>query len=457
MTDVSTRKRIWGWWFFDWASQPFHTLLVTFVFSPFFAAVAADYFLAQGLESEAAKAQAQSLWSLCLTVTGLMIGFGAPFLGAMADTSGRRMSWIVGFSVMYILGSWGLWFMDPAGSNLWWMLISFGIGFIGAEFALVFINSQLPSLGTKEEVGKISGSGFAFGYLGGVISLFILLLLFVEQGNGKTLIGLDPLFGLDPEQKEGTRAVGPITAIWYAVFMIPYFLWVRERPRIGQRASFGNAVSAVVKSVKNLRHRSSLASFLGASMLYRDALNGLYGFGGVYARLVLGWEITMIGIFGIVAAISAALFSWLGGIADKKFGPKPVVITSIWVLIFVCATIVGMDRTQIFGIAFAEGSGLPDMIFFGCGMLIGGFGGILQATSRSLMVRHTDPDSPTESFGLYGLSGRATAFVAPALIGVMTIATGSARLGVSPIVGLFILGLILLRWVQAEGDQEQEV
>jgi UMF1 family MFS transporter len=457
MTDVSTRKRIWGWWFFDWASQPFHTLLVTFVFSPFFAAVAADYFLAQGLESEAAKAQAQSLWSLCLTVTGLMIGFGAPFLGAMADTSGRRMSWIVGFSVMYILGSWGLWFMDPAGSNLWWMLISFGIGFIGAEFALVFINSQLPSLGTKEEVGKISGSGFAFGYLGGVISLFILLLLFVEQGNGKTLIGLDPLFGLDPEQNEGTRAVGPITAIWYAVFMIPYFLWVRERPRVGQRASFGNAVSAVVKSVKNLRHRSSLASFLGASMLYRDALNGLYGFGGVYARLVLGWEITMIGIFGIVAAISAALFSWLGGIADKKFGPKPVVITSIWVLIFVCATIVGMDRTQIFGIAFAEGSGLPDMIFFGCGMLIGGFGGILQATSRSLMVRHTDPDSPTESFGLYGLSGRATAFVAPALIGVMTIATGSARLGVSPIVGLFILGLILLRWVQAEGDQEQGV
>jgi UMF1 family MFS transporter len=390
-------------------------------------------------------------------VTGLMIGFGAPFLGAMADTSGRRMSWIVGFSVMYVVGSWGLWFMDPAGSNLWWMLISFGIGFIGAEFALVFINSQLPSLGTKDEVGKISGSGFAFGYLGGVISLFILLLLFVEQSNGKTLIGLDPLFGLDPEQKEGTRAVGPITAIWYAVFMIPYFLWVREPPRVGQRASFGTAVSAVIKSVKNLRHRSSLASFLGASMLYRDALNGLYGFGGVYARLVLGWEITLIGVFGIVAAISAALFSWLGGIADKKFGPKPVVITSIWVLIFVCATIVGMDRSQIFGIAFAEGSGLPDMIFFGCGVLIGGFGGILQATSRSLMVRHTDPASPTESFGLYGLSGRATAFVAPALIGVMTIATGSARLGVSPIVGLFILGLILLRWVQAEGDQEQEV
>ncbi|WP_406646352.1 MFS transporter [Aliisedimentitalea scapharcae] len=453
MADVSTRKRIWGWWFFDWASQPYHTVLVTFVFSPFFAAVAADYFLGQGMDGEAAKAQAQSIWSLCLTITGLLIGFGAPFLGALADVSGRRMPWIVFFSALYVIGAAGLWFMDPGGSNLWWMLISFGIGFIGAEFALVFTNSQLPSLGNNDNVGNISGSGFAFGYLGGVIALFIMLLLLVEQSNGKTLIGLDPIFGLDASQREGTRSAGPIVAIWYVVFMIPYFLWVRETPQQGKRGTVKSAISLVITSVRNLRHRRSLAGFLGSSMLYRDALNGLYGFGGVYARLVLGWEITQIGIFGVVAAISAAIFSWVGGLLDSRLGPKPVVITSIWVLIVVCATIVGMDREQVFGFAFEPGSNLPDRIFFGCGVLIGGFGGILQAASRTLMVRHTDPKFPTESFGLYGLSGRATAFVAPALIGIVTLATGSARLGVSPIVGLFVLGLILLRWVQAEGDQ----
>ncbi|MCU9836331.1 MFS transporter [Ruegeria sp. WL0004] len=454
MATISARKRIWGWYFFDWASQPYHTLLVTFVFSPFFAAVAADFFMDQGMETEAAKAQAQVIWSQCLMITGLIIGFGAPFLGAMADISGRRMTWITLFCGMYVVGAWGLWYMDPAGGNLWWMMVSFGFGFIGAEYALIFINAQLPSLGTKEEVGKISGSGFAFGYLGGVVALFIMLLLFVEQANGKTLIGLDPILGLDAGMREGTRSVGPFTAVWFVIFMIPYFLWVREPHGNRRRGRLAEAVAVVVKSVRNLRNRGSLASYLASSMFYRDALNGLYGFGGVYARLVLGWEITMIGVFGIIAAISSALFSWFGGLADHKFGPKPVIVTSILILILVCATIVGMDRNQIYGIALADGSKLPDFVFFFCGVLIGGFGGILQAASRSMMVRHTDPKTPTESFGLYGLSGRATAFLAPALIGAATAATGSARLGVSPVVGLFILGLILLIWVHPKGDQK---
>jgi UMF1 family MFS transporter len=155
------------------------------------------------------------------------------------------------------------------------MLISFGFGFIGAEFALIFANSQLPSLGAKQTVGKISGSGFAFGYLGGVLSLFIMLLLFVEQANGKTLIGLDPLFGLDAEAREGTRLVGPFTAVWFALFMIPYFLWVRDGAPSGGRSSFSAALQLVVRSVANLRRRRSLAVYLGSSMLYRDALIGL--------------------------------------------------------------------------------------------------------------------------------------------------------------------------------------
>jgi MFS transporter, UMF1 family len=453
MSNISMRKRIWGWWFFDWASQPYHTLLVTFVFGPFFAAVAANFYLDLGLAPEAAKAQAQTVWSLGLTITGLLIGFGAPFIGAMADISGRKRPWLLGFSLMYVAGAAGIWFMDPAGANLWAMLACFGLGFIGAEFALIFANSQLPSLGNKDDVGAISGSGFAFGYLGGVLALFIMLLLFVEQGNGKTLIGLDPVLGLDAETREGTRAVGPFTALWFIIFMVPYFLWVKDDAATGRRGSFGDAVRLVVKSVKALRNRRSLANYLGSSMLYRDALNGLYGFGGVYASLVLGWEITLIGIFGIISAFAATLFSWVGGIADRRFGPKPVIVTSILMLTLVCITVVNMSRETLFGFDLSETSKLPDAIFFGCGMLIGGFGGILQAASRSLMVRHTDPAKATESFGLYGLSGRATAFLAPALIGLATTLTGSARLGITPVIFLFLLGLIFLRRVEAEGDQ----
>ncbi|MEM9549751.1 MAG: MFS transporter [Pseudomonadota bacterium] len=453
MTDVSARKRIWGWFFFDWASQPYHTLLVTFIFGPYFASIAASHFLSLGLDETAADARAQSVWATCLTVTGLIIGFGAPLMGALADTTGRRIPWIFGFSLMYVTGAGALWFAMPDGSNLWVMLYAFGFGLIGAEYALIFTNSQLPSLGTDAEIGNLSGSGFAFGYAGGFIALLIMLLLFAEQGSGKTLLGLDPAFGLDASEREGTRFVGPLTAIWYAVFMIPYFMWVKDRPGSSTASSFGTALTMLSDLLRSLLRRLSLSAYLGSSMLYRDALNGLYGFGGVYATLVLEWEITQIGIFGIVALVASVLFSWVGGRLDSRIGPKPVIVGAIWVLIGVCVIVVAMSRESFFGMPLAPGSSLPDTVFFVCGALIGGMGGVVQAASRSLMVRHSDPASPTEYFGLYGLSGRATAFVAPALIGVVTTATGSARLGISPIIGLFLIGLVLLVWVKPDGDR----
>lgn len=450
---VPLSKRVWGWYFFDWASQPFHTLLITFIFAPYFVTVAAEYFVSTGVDQQVADAQAQSVWGMCLTICGLIIAFGAPLLGALADSSGRRIPWVFGFSVLYVLGSATLWFTLPDGSNIFWMLVPFGIGFVAAEYALIFVNSQLPSLGSTEEVGDISGSGFAFGYAGGFVSLVILLLFFSEQSDGRTLIGIDPVFGLDASRREGTRAVGPLSAVWFVIFMIPYFLWVRDDLTVRSNAGFRQALWMLGNLIKSLRRQVSLSTYLISSMFYRDALNGLYSFGGIYAALVLNWSITQIGTFGIVALVSAVAFSWLGGKIDQRIGPKPVIIGAIWVLIGVCVIIVSMSRTTLMGLSFDAGSSLSDNIFFVCGILIGGMGGILQAASRSLMVRHTDRESPTEFFGLYGLSGRATAFLAPMLIAAITAATGNVRLGVSPIIGLFILGLILLIWVSPKGDR----
>jgi len=444
------KKRIWGWFFFDWASQPYHTVLNTFIFGPFFVAIAATYYLNQGLVEQVADANAQATWAWTTALIGLIIAFSAPIFGAMADSTGRKMPWIVSFSIMYVFGCAALWFTAPDASNLFWMLAAFGIGFIGAEYALIFTNAQLPGLGTREEIGKISGSGFAFGYLGGVISLAIALLLLVEQGNGKTIAGLDPLFGLDPAAREGTRATGPFAALWFVVFMIPYFLWVREVRTDQIRSSFSEAVGQVVTSIKGLKNRRSLGFFLIGSMFYRDALNGLYTFGGVYAKLVLDWEVTQIGVFGVVAAIGAAIFSYIGGFADRRFGPKPVIAFAIIVLTLVSLTIINITPTSVYGVAVAAGT--PDLLFIICGILIGGMGGMLQAASRSLMVRHTDEDNATEYFGLYGLSGRATAFLAPLLIGIVTTLTQSARLGVSPVIGLFLIGLIFLIYVHKNGE-----
>ena len=455
MTEISLKRRVWGWMMFDWASQPFYTLLLTFIFGPYFAAVATEFYMSGGMEETLADAQAQAVWSAMLAYVGLAIAVTAPVLGAIADQSGSRIRWMYIFSVFYVVSTYALWWMLPDGSNMMITLLAFGIGMMAAEYALVFINSMLTSLGPDEEVGKVSGSGFALGYAGGVVALLIMLLLFAEGDNGKTLIGLDPVLGLDASEREGTRAVGPFTAIWYVVFMIPFFAWVKEAPAEKSSGGIGAALSGLMQSVKNVAKRPSLASYLASSMFYRDALNALYGFGGVYAVLVLDWSITLLGVFGILAAISAAVFTYIGGLCDKRFGPKPVILFNIWMLIIVCVVIVGMSRESFYGIPLAEGSGLPDLTLMVLGAIIGASGGAVQGASRTMMVRHANPERPTEAFGLYALSGKATAFLAPALIGMVTYMTSSARLGLSPVIVLFIIALILLRWVKPDGDRAE--
>ncbi len=454
---VSLKKRVWGWMAFDWATQPFYTLGLTFIFGPYFAVVAAEYYLGLGLDEKSADAQAQSLWSFGQGAAGLFIAFAGVVLGAYADSTGRRMPWVWVFSIVYVICSWLLWFMVPDGSALMFGLIVFSIGFVAAEFMLIFVNAQLPGLGDDAEVGKISGSGAAIGYWGGFVAFLIMFALFVEsEAGGKTMAGLAPAFGmLDSEAREGTRAVGPFIAIWFVIFMVPYFLWVRESKTPNRTGGMGQAMSDLVTSLKNVVKRPSLFAFLGGSMLYRDALNGLYAFGGVYAALVLGWSITMLGIFGVISIITAAVVTQISGRFDARFGPRPVITFHIWVLIVVCLIIIGMSRTSFWGIPLAEGSGLPDIIFMICGAAIGGSGGGIYAASRSMMVRHTHPERPTEAFGLFALSGKATAFLAPMLIGLFTILFNDARLGFSPVVALFILGMILLRWVKPDGDRAE--
>ena len=453
----ATKKHIWGWMAFDWASQPFYTVGLTFVFGPYFAVVAAEYFMSSGVEGGAAKAQAQSLWSSGQTVSGLIIAFTAPFLGAFADNSGRKIPWIAFFSVMFVVAISMIWMLTPEGAALYLVLILFFIAFIAAESALNFVNAILPSLGNKDEVGRISGSGAAFGYWGGVVSLAIMLLVFVEQDNGRTIfVGLEPPFGLNPNEKEGTRFVGPFIAIWFAVFMIPFFMWVRDDPTTGGKSTNLRAVAGDLwGTMKSVAERKSLLNFLVGSMFYRDALNALYAFGGVYAALVLDWGITAIGVFGVVAAIAAAITTWIAGLADARFGPKPVIRVAVWLLILVSVTIVGTSREQIFWITLPIASTLPDAVFYVCGAIIGGAGGAVYTASRSMMVRHTHPDRPAEAFGLFALSGKATAFLAPAGITLFTWWTGNTQLGFLPVIILFLMGLFLLKWVKPQGDRDE--
>ncbi|MGJ8610336.1 MAG: MFS transporter, partial [Octadecabacter sp.] len=403
------------------------------------------------------SAQSSTLWFLGQLIAGLFIAITAPFLGAFADNSGRKMPWISFFSVIYVLAATSLWILTPDGGGLFLALTLFYVGFIASESILNFVNSMLPSLGSKDEIGRISGSAAAFGYWGGVVALAIMLLFFVEQENGLTFfLEWQPAFGLDADQMQGTRFVGPFIAIWFAIFMVPFFLFVRDDPTGGGKpTNFRAVTSDLSKTLKSVAKRKSLLNFLVGSMFYRDALNALYTSGGVYAKLVLGWSVTQIGVFGIVAAIAAAVTTWIGGLADKRFGPKPVIKIAIFCLILVSIMIVGMSRDQIFSVPLPVDSTLPDIIFYVCGAVIGGAGGAIYSASRSMMVRHTHPERPAEAFGLFALSGKATAFLAPAGIALFTWMTGNTQLGFLPVIFLFLAGLFLLRWVKPEGDRDE--
>ncbi|WP_367869637.1 MFS transporter [Limimaricola cinnabarinus] len=286
------------------------------------------------------------------------------------------------------------------------------------------------------------------------MSLILVLLLFAENAAGVTLLGHPPALGLDPEMREGTRATGPIIAAWYAVFIIPFFAWVRDAGPVARARVTPRLIAArLAETLRDVMRRPSLAAFLAASMLYRDALAAIYAFGGLYATLVLGWSVIEIGVFGIIGAVAAAVLTWAGGLADARTGPKPVIRASVWVLIAVSVLVVSMNRDSLFGVALAPGSKLPDILFYVCGALIGGAGGALYAASRSLMVRHADPARATEAFGLFALSGRATAFLAPMAITFATWMSGSVRAGLVPVIALFALALFLLGWVNKNGDR----
>ncbi|MGZ9809066.1 MFS transporter [Pseudoroseicyclus sp. H15] len=449
----TSRRRIWGWMLYDWAQQPFYTLGLTFIFAPYFAAVAAGALADQGMTPAEADAGAQSLWSSAQTIAGIFIALTAPFLGAWADASGRKLRWILGLSAFAILAIACTWFLQPDGSGLYLVLFAFWIGFIATESAFNLNNAILPSLGTAERVGRISGGAAAFGYWGGVSALLIVLLFFAENESGVTLIGVAPPFGLDAAAREGTRFAGPFVAIWYTIFLIPYILWVRETPPQVTPPPLGQVLRTLKTTIARVARQRSLRNFLIASMLYRDGLAALYAYGGIYATLVLHWQIMQVGIFGVISAVAAAILTWVGGRFDERLGPKPVLITCCLVLIVVSTVIIGISKVDLYGIPLPEGG--ADIVFYLCGAAIGGAGGTLYSASRSLMVRHSDPERPAEAFGLFALSGRATAFLAPLLITIATWATGDNQLGFFPVILLLLGGLLLLGFVNKDGDRAE--
>jgi MFS transporter, UMF1 family len=441
------RSAVIGWIFFGWAAEPFFTLITTFVYAPYFAThVASD------------PASGQSLWGFATAVAGLLIALMSPVLGAIADASGRRKPWIAAFGALLVIGSFLMWFGRPGDvSAIPSLLLAYGIATVGVEFAIVFNNSMMPTLVPPGEIGRLSGTGWATGYVGGILSLILVLgFLAASPETGRTLFGFVPLFGLDPVMHQGDRITGPLTGVWFIIFALPLFLLTPDYPaRQRWREALREGLTDLRQTLGELPKQKSLAAFLLANMIYTDGLVSLFAFGGIYAAGTFGWNTIQIGTFGILLAIAGTFGAWLGGQLDDRLGPKRVIAGSLTILLFAVVAILLVNKDSIFFIAVAPpvpGGALfaasAERAYLLLGCLIGAAGGPLQAASRTLLIRMAPKDRIAQYFGLFALTGKVTSFIGPLLIGLITAVTESQKAGMAVLVLFFVAGLMLLRRVR---------
>ena len=407
----ASSKQLAAWCLYDWANSAYPTVITTFVFAAYFTkGVAVD------------PITGTSQWGLAISISALCVALIGPLLGAIADHSGRRKPWLFSFTLISALCAMGLWFVTPEPGSVFMALFFVGVGTFAFELGMIFYNAMLPDLSPPRKIGRWSGWGWGLGYVGGLTCLALTLVAFVQTGN--------PWFGLDKEMAEHLRATGPMVGLWMLIFAVPLFVFTPDKPSgVGFTEASKRGITSLIETFKHVTQHTNIARFLIARMIYTDGLNTLFAFGGIYAAGSFGFSFEDLILFGIginvTAGLGAASFAWI----DDWIGPKLTILISITALIFLSSALLLIDNVFLFWV-------------FGLGLGI--FVGPAQSASRSMMARLAPPEMRTKMFGLFALSGKATAFLGPALLAIMTDAFASQRAGMASIVIFFIIGALLL-------------
>jgi UMF1 family MFS transporter len=406
------RRGLVAWCFYDWANSAFPTVLITFVFAAYFTkGVAAD------------EVSGTSQWGVAMSLSALAVALLGPVMGAIADNTGRRKPWLALFTLIAAVSATMLWTVKPNTAFIVHALFWVALANFGFEMGMVFYNAMLPGLAPSKELGRWSGWGWGLGYMGGLICLGITLVAFVQANI--------PLFGLDKSAAEELRITGPFVAVWMVVFALPLFLLTPDKTATGKPigAAIRDGLSALWRTFRRLRDYKESARFLLARMFYADGLNTLFAFGGIYAVGTFNLTFEELILFGIAMNVTAGLgavaFAWL----DDMIGSKVIILISV----------AGMSVLSG-ALLLVESQGW----FWVFGLPLGLFVGPAQSASRSMMAHMAPEAMRTEFFGLYALSGKATAFLGPALLAWATAAFESQRAGMATILIFFGLGFALL-------------
>ncbi len=428
-------KTILGWCFYDFANSAFTTIVVTFIYSAFFS----DYIVGD-------SSIGQVYWGNAVTVCAIIIALLSPIMGAVADQGGYRKTFLLFWTWVCIIFSILLFF--PKSGDIYTALFLFIIANVAFEMGCVFCNAYVPLISNKENMGKISGYGYAFGYLGGLLALVV----------GLVTIALpeQPMFGISTEYGQNYRSMNILVALWFFFFSIPTFLWLDkdDRKRKLNSKLLKDSFGQLFNTFQDIRKIKNTVRFLIARLFYNDALITIFSFGGIIAKGVYDFNLQKMLIFGIALGVSAGIGAFLMGFIDDKIGPKKTIQISNFLLIIATGMVVFADtfpKFSIYSLYFDSES-----YFWIAGILVGFSSGPNQSSSRSLMSRFSPKKKQNEFFGFFAFSGKITAFLGPFLLAQVTYialtyfdvsGVVAQRLGVSVVLVLLLLGSYMLHFV----------
>ena len=401
-------KKVFNFALYDFANSAFTTIIITFIFSTYFAKqIAPNPILGQ------------SYWGWAIGITGILVALTGPLVGSFADKKNCTEFFIKLFTIICVILTSLLWFSQPSEKYLLYTLIIVALANFFYELSLIFYNSILKRISNSNNLGKSSGFGFALGYLGGILILIVCIKIFIDT---------DVLpFGLSKENSENIRATSIVVALWYLFFSIPFLFSLKKKIKNKIEKSSNN-----IKKIKNLfwdKGLNNLGKFLIARMLYADGLNAIIIMGGIFAVGVFNLEIKDLLVLSVLMNITAFTGAIIGGYANDKFSSKSVIIFSLLGLIF-SSTIILFIKTKIFFLIFASINGF--------------FIGPIQSASRVFITKSIDKNNQASGFGLFALSGKLTSFIGPLLVSTLTYISNSQRIGFSATIILLLIGLLIL-------------
>lgn len=435
--DRVPRRQVWSWALWDWATQPFNSVIITFVFTALY--LAKDGFLDPEVRAlgegdptyDAALSQLDANLGWGITAAGILVAVLAPVLGQRADASGRRKSWLGVTTLLLVACMGGLFFVEETPDAFWLGAGLIALGAVIAEIANVNYYAMMVQVSTPRTMGRVSGLGWGLGYMGGIVALVIVVVL----------TQLD-WFGMDTSNGMAFRVIAVGCAVWTLLFAWPLFRYVPEaesshRPRVGLLRGY----VVLWNDLRGLwRDARSTLWFLLSSAVYRDGLGGVFTFGAIIAAKAFGFADEMVLIFGIAANMIAGVSTMFFGRYDDVWGPRRVIILALSVIVGAGLMVVLLH-------------GVGAIVFWVCGLILSGMVGPAQAASRSLLARLSPPGREAETFGLYATTGRAASFLAPAMWALSITIFGATIWGTLGVIAVVALGLVLLLFVRTPADR----